>query len=263
MSILFIPHGGGPLPLLGDPGHASLTTFLQQKCPQFQSKKPTAILVISAHYETEKPTISLPSSEGLLYDYGGFPPEAYKVKYDPPPLPDSILQKLRSIPSVDPEIDRKRGLDHGVFVPLKLMYPQEDIPVGALSLMRSMDPAAHIELGKQLAPLLDDGVLLLGSGLSFHNMKHFFGSPSQKDETNKLSVAFHAQLRKAVLAGDMGALAAWAAMPHARECHPREEHLVPLLVCAGAGAAAGSQAELVFDEVLLGHETIGVHWPGH
>ncbi|MFC7158646.1 DODA-type extradiol aromatic ring-opening family dioxygenase [Pseudidiomarina halophila] len=173
-QVLFVSHGGGPLPLLGDTQHQELVEQLQGIVPRVQ--KPQAILVISAHWEAATPTVTTAKHPGLLYDYFGFPPESYKIQYPAqghPEFAHHVLETLaeHNIPAAS---DDQRRLDHGVFVPLKLMYPEADIPVVQVSLKHNLDPQQHIELGKALAAITHENLLILGSGFSFHNMRAFF-----------------------------------------------------------------------------------------
>lgn len=210
--------------------------------------KPKAIVVVSAHWEDTIVKISSSSNPQMYYDYGGFPPETYEYKYPAPGSPElanRIHQLLKSsgIPS---QLDPNRGYDHGVFIPLMLGFPKHDIPVVAVSLLSSLDPAKHFELGAALKALRDDGCLIVGSGLSYHNMRGFSmrGPPPTVPSGSK----FDAALTKALTTINDGDLpltdaqmqarreliVAWESMPEARSSHPREDHLIPLLVVAGA-----------------------------
>jgi len=259
--VLFIPHGGGPMPLLGDPGHRSLVEFLRTVSERYSP--PKAILVVSAHWEAPRPTVLGDESPELYFDYYGFPPETYRYTYSA--VNDAYwrgrLQTVLADAGVEAGERAGRGYDHGVFVPLMLMHPAADIPVVQLSLVEGLDPAAHIELGRALAPLRDEGVMVLGSGLSFHNLPMLLCGADQGDEA---SHRFHGWLVDVLgdpaLSDDQRsqALVDWASAPDARTCHPREEHLLPLHVCLGA---AGSRtADIVFDQPLLGQRTIGALW---
>ncbi|MGZ8881699.1 MAG: DODA-type extradiol aromatic ring-opening family dioxygenase, partial [Methylosarcina sp.] len=169
--VLFIPHGGGPLPLLGDKEHQTLVHFLQEIAPSLG--RPSAIVLISAHWEENIATITSGPSPSLIYDYYGFPEETYRIQYPAPGSPglaDKIFRLLQQS-GISTRLDDQRGFDHGLFVPLKIMFPRVDIPCVQLSLVNNLDPATHIGIGKALAELRKDKVLIIGSGFSFHNLK--------------------------------------------------------------------------------------------
>src|SRR3989304_3217423 len=187
-SVLYLSHGGGPLPLLGDKGHQNLINFLGEVTPALG--KPSAILVISAHWEENQPTITSGASPALIYDYYGFPEEAYAIKYPAPGAPElanKVFSLLESA-GMEAKLDGQRGFDHGLFVPLKIMYPDANIPCLQLSLVKSLRPEEHIRMGKALAELREDNVLVIGSGFSSHNLKAFF-APSTK-ETRSMNESF-------------------------------------------------------------------------
>ncbi|MBL8223897.1 MAG: dioxygenase [Chromatiales bacterium] len=235
---IFISHGGGPLPLLGDPLHREMAACLTSIAAAIP--KPDAIVVASAHWEAPVPTVTAAPSPALLYDYYGFPPESYEIRYPCPGSPALARQVhgMLADAGIDAALDGARGLDHGVFVPLTIMYPQADIPCVQLSLLDSLDPARHVAIGRALAGLGAGNVLLVGSGFSFHNLKAFFGPPSEA--ADRLNVAFEDWLGDVVgnpaypEADRTGRLVHWDRAPGARFCHPREEHLLPLHVCYGA-----------------------------
>ncbi|KAI8804436.1 Extradiol ring-cleavage dioxygenase, class III enzyme, subunit B [Cladochytrium replicatum] len=247
---IFVPHGGGPLPVLGDPAHKPLVNFLSGKLNRIlTAHRPRAIVLVTAHWESRIVNISSAPKHNLLYDYYGFPPEAYKLKYDAPGDPEVarlVHQTLKSagIPST---LNDKRGWDHGLFVPLSLALPAQETPIIQLSLLASLDPASHIALGRALSPLRDSNIAILGSGMSFHNMSAIFSTPSQKDSA--LAIDFDADLTRACavegVEGRCKALQGWEMMKGARWCHPREEHLMPLLVVAGAGAEGEAGKKLI------------------
>jgi aromatic ring-opening dioxygenase catalytic subunit (LigB family) len=259
--VLFIPHGAGPLPLLGDKGHQDMIGFLKEITPSLG--KPSAILVISAHWEAGKATITTGKTPSLLYDYYGFPDEAYEIEYPAPGAP-MLAEKIFGLlqqNGIDASLDDQRGFDHGLFVPLKLMYPDANIPCVQLSLINHLEPEAHIKLGKALADLRKDNVLIIGSGFSFHNLKAFFsGNPDAMDAKNE---AFEHWLidtctNTAITTKERRArLIDWVNAPFARYCHPREEHLLPLHVCAGLSDTA---AELVFDGKVAGKRACAFLW---
>ena len=261
MPVVFVPHGGGPMPLLGDANHHELTHFMQSLAADLP--RPTAIVVITAHWEEEVVSITFSPAPGMMYDYYGFPPESYEFNYPAPGNPPLAkqIQQLLDDQGINARLDNQRGYDHGTFVPLMLMYPAADIPVIQLSLLASLDPSAHIAIGKALAPLREQGVLIVGSGMSFHNMRAFFSNdPSIKSK----SETFDQWLSETLTAPDVTnhvreqRLRDWASAPQGRFCHPREEHLLPLHVCWGAASKGSQQAQqnfngLLFDTVISGY----------
>ena len=234
---LFLSHGGGPLPILGDPSHAEMVQELRSIAAAIE--RPRAIIVVSAHWEERVATITGAASPGIIYDYYGFPPESYEIRYPAPGDPD-LADRLRAAlqeQGMEAALDSERGFDHGLYIPLKIMYPEADIPCIQLSLLGSLDPAAHIALGEAASAICGDGVLVIGSGFSFHNLKAFFSRdaalPDEKNEAFErwlVDTCSNPGLDEAERASR---LLAWESAPHARYCHPREEHLLPLHVCYG------------------------------
>lgn len=262
MTILYIPHGGGPLPLLNDENHHELIRFLTAIPTQIP--KPTAIIVITAHWEASSVGISHHPSPGMLFDYYGFPPETYHYSYPAkgdPALANSIHDTLvqRGIPCHQ---DNERGFDHGTFVPLMMMYPDAEIPVIQMSLQQDLNPALHIQLGEALAEYSAQGMLLLGSGSSFHNLRI---PPELADQAPAMSQGFDDWLNQTLL-GDQPwdakatALCQWAGAPHAAFAHPREEHLLPLHVCFGAAKARDLTVSNVFDKPFYGVHVSAFLW---
>ena len=149
--VLAVPHGGGPMPILGDPAHDPLITFLRTVASTIG--RPKAIVVVSAHWETTGPSITAAQAPGLIYDYGGFPPEAYELAYPAPGAPELAAEigELLQAGGFDPMLRTDRGFDHGVFVPLLLMYPDAQIPVVQLSMLAGLDPIAHLQMGQSIA----------------------------------------------------------------------------------------------------------------
>ncbi len=236
-SALFLSHGGGPLPLLGDPAHEEMIQGLRSIAATID--RPGAIIVVSAHWEEAVATITGGERPEIIYDYYGFPPESYEIQY-PAPGDPGLADRLRTCldaSGVEVELDTDRGFDHGLFIPLKIMYPEADIPCIQLSLLASLDPAAHVALGAAMSEMQRDGVLVIGSGFSFHNLKAFFSpDASRPDDRND---AFERWLIDTCSSPDLDEaerarrLIQWQEAPHARYCHPREEHLLPLHVCYG------------------------------
>lgn len=260
-SVLYISHGGGPLPLLGDEGHHEMVDCLSDLARTLE--KPAAIIVISAHWEENKPTITSGATPSLIYDYYGFPNESYDIRYPAPgdPLLAHKIFRLLNGSGIEAVLDEQRGFDHGVFVPLKIMFPDADIPCVQLSLVKSLNPLEHIRIGKALAGLKDDNVLIIGSGSSFHNIKAFLAPPI--DEVQSRNTSFEKWLIHTCSDRQMSEnereirLLNWEIAPAARYCHPREEHLLPLHVCYGI---AGSAAKKVIPFDIMGKKTSAYLW---
>lgn len=245
------------MPLLGAQNQATLTAFLRRVAGTLP--RPKAILMATAHWESHRVMVSTSTQPPMLYDYYGFPPEAYQLSYPAPGSPEvaaRVLELLRE-GGIPAEADAKRGFDHGTFVPLMLAFPDADIPVVQMSLHESLDPRAHLAVGRALAPLRDEGVLIVGSGMSFHNMGAFrkagFGMNGPVPPL-KASQDFDRWLQEAVTqaSGDARGqlLEKWASAPGARESHPREEHLIPLMVAAGAAGDSAGHAN--FSDAIMG-----------
>lgn len=252
---LYIPHGGGPCFFMDDPAGnwRGMAAFLRA-LPATLPAPPKAILMVSGHWETAGFALTAAAKPPLIYDYYGFPPHTYALRYDVPGLPAlaaEAAQLLRGA-GYTAALDAERGIDHGVFVPLKVAYPDADVPVVELSLDRNLDVAMHVGAGRALAPLRARGMLILGAGMSFHNLRAL-GDP----RATAPSEAFDRWLTDAVaLPGERRAeqLAGWAAAPAARIAHPREEHLLPL-VAAGASESVGRQvySERVLEVAIAGY----------
>lgn len=242
---LFLSHGGGPLPLLGDTAHREMLDGLRAVAATMS--KPTAILVISAHWEAPAFTLTSAANPSLLYDYYGFPPEAYRIAYPCPghPVLAQTVEAALVQAGLPAQLDAQRGLDHGVFVPLKILYPEADIPCVQLSLHHSLDPAVHLALGRALATVHHEGLLVIGSGFTFHNMRAFMEPASSAAAAH--NTAFEQWLQDTCCnpalddAARTARLLQWEQAPGARFCHPREEHLLPLHVCYGVAQRACSQ----------------------
>lgn len=242
---LYLSHGGGPLPLLGDEGHGEMVDCLKKISAAM--KKPSAIIVVSAHWEENMPTVTSGAKPNLIYDYYGFPEESYQIKYPCPgePLLARRIHHLFEETGIAAGLDEQRGFDHGLFVPLKIMYPGADIPCIQLSLVSSLNPAEHIKIGQSLQNLEYENLLVIGSGFSFHNMKAFFAPES--DESTAMNESFESWLLETCASSDINEaeraqrLVEWTKAPSARFCHPREEHLLPLHVCYGVAQAGCSE----------------------
>ncbi len=260
-TILFIPHGGGPLPLLNEPGHAVMNRFLRAFPDTIA--RPEAIIVISAHWEEPVISITAAASPPLLFDYSGFPAETYAYEYPAPGHPELAgrVQGLLQADGIDARLDHQRGFDHGMFVPLIMMYPAADIPCIQVSLSSSLDAAEHVRIGRALGRLKNENLLILGSGFSFHNMQALMGK--RDDATDQRNQEFETWLAQTCSDPGMSEaerearLVGWELAPHARYCHPREEHLLPLQVCYGIGQSA---ATTVFQEPVAGYIASAYQW---
>jgi len=259
-QIVYFSHGGGPLPILGDASHQAMIDFMTRLPARLT--RPDLILVVSAHWEESAATLLSAPNPPMFYDYYGFPAAAYEINYPAPGSPDAaqLIAALLEQNGIPARLDAERGFDHGLFIPLKMMYPQADIPCLQLSLLRGLNPAAHLAMGQALRGLNAGEVLVVGSGFSFHNMRAFtWGGVGAPDPANDLFQEWLIETCTSSLTpGERRQrLLEWEKAPSARYCHPREEHLLPLHVCAGL---ADAPAELVFDDKILGKRSVGFLW---
>ncbi|MEO8779756.1 MAG: class III extradiol ring-cleavage dioxygenase [Rhodanobacter sp.] len=253
----FINHGGGPCFFL-EPGPMRATWKpLEDYLGRFASSlsaRPFALLVISGHWEEAVPTVSVAPAPPLLFDYQGFPDYTYELTWPAPGSPE-IAARVRALlngAGFSSAANDRRGFDHGVFVPLKIVFPSADIPVVQLSLQRGLDPATHLAIGRALKPLREQGVLIIGSGQTYHNMRGF-GSAG----TDVHAEAFDVWLRQSIIATATRdqSLIDWEDAPGARDAQPREDHFLPLMVAAGA--ASGEEAIVDFHGYALGKPISG------
>lgn len=232
----FISHGGGPWPWMkaemGDT-YAQLEAALADM-PRQIGRKPRAILMISAHWERPRFTVQANPHPAMVYDYGGFPAHTYQVRYDAPgdPALAQRVQALIEAAGLPAGVDAERGYDHGMFSPMKAIYPNADVPVVQLSLRQGLDPAEHLALGRALAPLRDEDVLIVASGLSYHNLRAF--GPQAAAPSRAFDDWLGRTLTDSAPAARAQHLTGWDSAPAARIAHPREEHLIPLMVAVGA-----------------------------
>jgi aromatic ring-opening dioxygenase catalytic subunit (LigB family) len=235
----FISHGGGPWPWMKQQmgGAYDRLEAALARMPAELGRTPRAVLMVSAHWEEPQFTVQTSAAPPMLYDYGGFPDFAYRIEYPAPGAPN-VAQRVRAVlaeAGIDTREDAVRGFDHGVFAPMAVIYPDADMPVLQLSLKRGLAPADHLALGRALTRLRDEDILIVGSGLSYHNLRDF--GPAARLP----SAAFDAWLESTLAIADASTrsstLAAWEHAPAARLAHPREEHLLPLMVALGAAEA--------------------------
>lgn len=210
-----------------------------QNLPSLLPERPTAILMVSAHWERLRPAVNAPPRNETIHDFGGFPPELYKLSYPAPPseaLAKRVAQLLAE-GGLPTDIDTRRGLDHGAWVPLMLAWPDADIPVVQLSVQTRLGPEYHYKLGQLLAPLRSEGVLVIGSGSFTHDLASFFTSGGQIDAPELDWVHSFAEWMSAALKERRieDLLNYRALAPEAAHNHPTEEHLLPLYVALGAG----------------------------
>lgn len=250
----FISHGGGPWPWI--PRMRAMFHNLEAslaRMPQEIGATPRAILMVSGHWEAPEFRVMHAERPGMVYDYYNFPPETYEITYPAPGAP-AIAERAAALiaqAGLPVALDETQGFDHGTFVPAYVMYPRAEVPVFQISLQAGYDPATHLALGRALAPLRDEGVLIVGSGLSYHNLR-LFGP-----EARVPSEAFDAWLHRTLAetpARRTQALIDWEQAPQARVCHAQEDHLIPLHVALGA--AEGEAATVTYhDEGLMGGVT--------
>jgi aromatic ring-opening dioxygenase catalytic subunit (LigB family) len=262
MPAVYLPHGGGPWPFveigIGDKAEQNALAAYLRSIRQLPATPPAAVLVVSAHWEEAVPTVMTGERPPMLYDYYGFPPESYKITWPAPGHP-AIAARVRALleeAGFSSGADGARGFDHGTFVPLKLAYPEADVPTVQLSLKQGLDPTEHLAIGRTLAPLRDEGVFIVGSGMTFHNLRAF-GNP----QARPVSEEFDHWLRAAATAAPEERdhqLAHWTRAPSARAAHPREEHLLPLMVVAGAAGA--DRGKLAYDGTILGLRISAYHY---
>ena len=243
----FLSHGGGPWPWLEGDFRRQFDRLESSlaEVPRSLAATPRAVLVVSGHWEEERFTVMSAEHPGMVYDYSGFPEHTYRIRYSAPGSPAiarRVLQLLGEA-GVPVALDPARGFDHGTYAPLAVMYPDADVPVLQLSLKAGYSPRDHLAAGRALRPLRDEGVLIVGSGLSWHNLRAF--GPAARVP----SQAFDGWLDKALAAAPgerTRLLTHWDDAPASRLAHPREDHFIPLHVALGA--AEDEAAERIYHE---------------
>lgn len=262
MPVVYLPHGGGPWPFVetgfGDPRELKALSDYLRSLSALPKSTPTAVLVISAHWEESIPAVMTSAQPPMLYDYYGFPPASYELTWPAPGDPQLALRvrQLLDRAGFKSKEDAQRGFDHGTFVPLMLTWPEANIPTIQLSLRRGLDPAEHLAMGRALAPLRDEGVFILASGMSYHDLRGGFGPNAAR-----ISDTFDAwlgELATLPVAKRNGRLTEWTKAPAARQAHPREEHLLPLMVIAGA--AGDDRAEIAWNGTFGGWRLSAFHY---
>jgi 4,5-DOPA dioxygenase extradiol len=242
---LFLSHGS-PMHAV-QPGTAGTAwAALGQTLP-----RPRAVLVASAHWETSVPLLTGNKAPETIHDFGGFPAELYQLRYPAPGAPALAAQAAALLKAADiaAGVDGCRGLDHGAWVPLRWMYPDAAVPVVQISVQPDLGTAHHLRLGRALAPLADDDVLVVGSGHTTHNLRDWMGNP-RRHEPLRYAEAFAGWVGDRLRAHDADALLAYRERaPDAARAHPSEEHFLPLYVAWGA---AGTDADV--ERVVDGYE---------
>lgn len=273
--VIALSHGGGPMPLLNDPNHATITSSLKNRVPKIlslSSKPPKAIVLITAHWTTPQPTISNSSTHSLLFDYYGFPPETYELTYPAEGSPsiaseiDAAFKSEGLLPTLDPV----RQWDHGVFIPMLLVNPDASVPIVQLSVLQNEDAETHLRMGRALRKLREENIAIVGSGFaslhSFPVMGKLRNSDKAEREAykkefgNPWNDALTDAVKKA--STDWKDLQAWRKLPYADNFHPPKggEHFMPLLVCAGA-AVDGEEAKYYKDD-YMGQDIYTYYWGG-
>lgn len=251
---VFVSHGSPTLILeQGSPGRAFLSALGQRL------GRPTGILAVSAHWMTRRPMVSTAVAPETIYDFYGFPDALYRMTYPAPGAPD-LAQRAAGLltdAGLTAGTDPSQGLDHGAWVPLRLMYPDADIPVAQVSILPGQGGGVHLDLGRALAPLRREGVLILASGGAVHNLRHFrFGG----EGLPPWAADFAGWLDTVTATGDVEAVARWETAPAATLAHPSDDHFLPLAVAMGAGIGPGGERPR--GERLHGgfeHGSLGMH----
>lgn len=232
----FISHGGGPWPWIKDqmPWDMSVLEASLQAMPDEIGVRPRAVLMVSGHWEAHDFTVMTSAHPPMVYDYGGFPEFTYHITYPAPGAPDVAMRvrDLLTAAGIPVRTDPDRGFDHGVFAPLVVAWPDADVPVLQLSIKHGYDVADHLAVGRALAPLRDEGVLIVGSGLSYHNLRAF--GPVARQPSREFDDWLGTTLIDSDPDERVRRLHRWESAPSARFAHPAEDHLIPLMVAVGA-----------------------------
>jgi 4,5-DOPA dioxygenase extradiol len=265
LPTLFISHGS-PMHAIEEGAVADAWVNLAKSLP-----RPKAILMASAHWETELPAMTGSEHPETIHDFGGFPQELYRIQYPAPGLP-SLAERARALLKEQGQcsaIDGTRGLDHGAWSPILHMYPEADIPVVQVAMQTALGPAHHLAMGRALAPLADEGVLVIGSGNMTHNLHEAFSAMRNPAAAKPLPYVaeFSEWVKSRIEAHDLDALVDYRRQaPHAARAHPSEEHFLPLHVAIGAAvgqsAAEKMMAERVYSDIELSSLSMDV-WAFH
>ncbi|KAH8652872.1 Extradiol ring-cleavage dioxygenase, class III enzyme, subunit B [Ilyonectria robusta] len=273
-SVICISHGGGPLPVIGGPGHEDIVHSLKTRVPKILKlgtpEAPRAIICVTAHWSENQPTISSADYHDLYYDYGGLPNEAYRLKYNAPGS-SAIAHDVKKVlmeEGLAPVLDRSRGWDHGVFIPFMLINPAADIPIIQLSILASEDATEHLRLGRALSKLRDSNIAILGSGFaSIHNnivvvplmVRDRRAPVNLVKSVREWNVELTAAVTKEKRQDRAKALEGWRSFIHSYDMHPPSgaDHFMPLLVCAGA---ADDEVAGMYKDDFLGLDIWTYYW---
>jgi aromatic ring-opening dioxygenase catalytic subunit (LigB family) len=288
-AVISFAHGGGPMPVLDDPMHKDIISSLKNRVPKIlrldTPEAPRAIVIVTAHWSERVPTVSNAEKHSLYYDYGGFPPESYKLKYNAPGSPAvakevfDVLKEAGLKPDNDEErgmtylpcllkletkANNKTGWDHGVFIPMLLVYPKADIPIIQLSVLTSETPSTHYKMGQALASLRNSNIAIIGSGFSsFHNLRLMFSGVTDDPSFRSRNQAWNNALKDTIEEEDVvkrgDKLEKWREFPGAYEMHPRggAEHFLPLVVCAAAGGDGKAKS---YTDKFMGLDMYSYYW---
>lgn len=255
--VLFVPHGGGPCFFMDWPHTWDHMAAHLRGIAATLPARPDGIVVMSGHWQTGVPTVTSAAHPPLIYDYDGFPPHTYHLQYPAPGAPALAAEVLDLLAhaGMPGEADAGRGFDHGVFIPFMLAFAQADIPVVELSLPRECSAAHTLHMGAAMQPLRARNILIVGTGMSYHNLRHLMGRDPQSDAPSR---AFDTWLARAVESPPpirADALTHWAQAPGARICHPTPEHLLPLVFAAGA--AGNDLGRRDYSDTIMGKALSG------
>jgi 4,5-DOPA dioxygenase extradiol len=255
LPTVFLSHGSPTTPLEDIPAKI----FWRQLGERYEGVE--AVLCVSAHWETDRPAVNPVAQPRTIHDFGGFPQALYEIEYPAPGAPDVArrVAELLADAGLAHDLDEQWGLDHGAWVPLMVMYPQAGMPVAQLSIQHDLDAARHIALGRALAPLRDEGILVLGSGGAVHNLGYWAQAPGPDTPTDVWAQEFQAWLDAVVERGDGEGLARYREQaPYAARAHPRADHFMPLLVAYGA-AGEGARGTLLHQSWYWGDLSLAVY----
>ncbi|GAA4481217.1 DODA-type extradiol aromatic ring-opening family dioxygenase [Gluconacetobacter asukensis] len=255
--VLFLPHGGGPCFFMDWPDTWDRMAAYLRGLAATLPCRPDAILAVSGHWETDVPTVTSATHPPLIYDYYGFPAHTYRLRYPAPGAPAlaARVRALLDVAGIANAEDPARGFDHGVFIPFMLAFEQADIPIVELSLRRDMNAEAEMQVGAALRPLRDQNVLIAATGMTYHNLAHFMEPDPASDAAARAFDDWLAQAVEAPPEERYQALLHWDRAPGALQCHPRPEHLLPLMLAAGAAGQDPGQRD--YSDTIMGKALSG------